>query len=82
MGFQFDVMFIDSFMDDVTYVRDVEVWVERRICYIPGCSWYGSENRVLRDNKTRCDVTFLLRFRETGDANLTKRLAECTVRRM
>jgi len=25
MGFQFDVMFIDSFMDDVTYVRDVEV---------------------------------------------------------
>jgi len=27
MGFQCDVMFIDSFMDDVTYVRDVEsVW--------------------------------------------------------
>jgi len=24
MGFQFDVMFIDSFMDDDTYVRDVE----------------------------------------------------------
>jgi hypothetical protein len=24
-GFQVVVMFIDSFMDDVTYVRDVEV---------------------------------------------------------
>jgi hypothetical protein len=28
MGFQLDVMFIDSFMDDVTYIRDVEVCVE------------------------------------------------------
>ena len=44
MGFQFDVMFIDSFMDDVTYVRDVEVCVERMICYILGCICYGSEN--------------------------------------
>jgi hypothetical protein len=44
MGFQFDVIFIDSFMDDVTYVRDVEVCVERVICYIPGCICYGSEN--------------------------------------
>ena len=44
MGFQFDVMFIDSFMDDVTYVSNVEVCVERMICYIPGCIWYGSEN--------------------------------------
>ena len=44
MVFQFDVMFIDSYMDDVTYVRDVEVCVERMICYIPGCIWYGSEN--------------------------------------
>jgi len=44
MGFYFDVMFIDSFMDDVTYVRDVEVCVERMICYIPGCIYYGSEN--------------------------------------
>jgi hypothetical protein len=25
MGFQVGVMFIDSFMDDVAYVRDVEV---------------------------------------------------------
>ena len=25
MGFRFVVMFIDSFMDDVTHVRDVEV---------------------------------------------------------
>ena len=44
MGFQFDMMFIDSFMDDVTYVRDVGVCVERMICYIPGCICYGSEN--------------------------------------
>jgi hypothetical protein len=44
MGFQFLVMFIDSFMGDVTYVRDVEVCVERTICYIPGCIWCGSEN--------------------------------------
>ena len=44
MAFQFDVIFIDSFMDDVTYVTDVEVCVERMICYIPGCICYGSEN--------------------------------------
>jgi hypothetical protein len=44
MGFQFDVMFIDSFMDDVTYVRNIEVRVERMICYISGCICYGSEN--------------------------------------
>ena len=44
MGFQFDVMFIDSFKDDVTYVRDAEVCVERMICYIPGFICYGSEN--------------------------------------
>jgi hypothetical protein len=44
MGFQLDVMFNDSFMDDITYVRDVEVCVERVVCYIPGCIGYGSEN--------------------------------------
>jgi hypothetical protein len=44
MGFQFDVMFIDSFMDDVNYVRNVEVCVERMICYTAGCIFYGSEN--------------------------------------
>jgi hypothetical protein len=44
MGFQFVVMFIDSFMDDVTYVRDVEDCVQRMICYIPGCICYGSDN--------------------------------------
>jgi hypothetical protein len=48
MGFQFDVMFIDSFIDDVTYVRDVEACVERMICYISGCICYGSENFGLR----------------------------------
>jgi hypothetical protein len=47
MGFQLEVMFIDSFVDDVTYVRDVKVCVERMICYIPGCICYGSENFVL-----------------------------------
>ena len=45
MGFQFDVMFIDSFMDDVTYVRDVEVCAERMICYIPGA--FGMVLRIL-----------------------------------
>ena len=44
MSFQFDVMFIDYFMDDVTYVRDVEVCVEHMICYMTGCICYGSEN--------------------------------------
>jgi hypothetical protein len=44
MGFHFDVMFIDSFMDDVAYVKDIEVRVECMICYILGCICYGSEN--------------------------------------
>jgi len=30
------MMSIDSFKDDVTYVREVEVCVELMICYIPG----------------------------------------------
>jgi hypothetical protein len=37
-------MFPDSFMDDVTYVGDFEVWVECMICNIPGRICYGSEN--------------------------------------
>jgi len=44
MGFQFVVIFIDSFMDDVTYVSDVEVCKYSTICDIPGCICYGSEN--------------------------------------
>ena len=44
MGFQFDVMFIVSFIDDIIYVTDIEVCVERMICYIPGCICYGSES--------------------------------------
>jgi len=44
MGFRFVVLFIDSFMDDVTYVRDVEVCMYNMICYIPGCICCGSEN--------------------------------------
>jgi len=38
------VTFIDSSMDDVTYVRDVEVCMLSMICYIPGCICFGSEN--------------------------------------
>jgi hypothetical protein len=37
-------MFPDSFMDDVTYVAEFEVWVECMICNIPGRICYGSEN--------------------------------------
>jgi hypothetical protein len=44
MGFQVVVMFIDSFVDDVIYVRDVAVCTYNMICYIPGCICYGSEN--------------------------------------
>jgi hypothetical protein len=44
MGFQFVVMFIDSFMVDFTYLQDVEVCMLSMICYIPGCICYGSKN--------------------------------------
>jgi hypothetical protein len=44
VGLQFVVLFIDSFIDDVTYVRDVEPCMYSTICYIPGCICYGSEN--------------------------------------
>ena len=44
MGFQVVVMFIDSFMDDVTCVSDVAVCMYSKICYIPGCICCGSEN--------------------------------------
>jgi len=44
MGFQVAVMFVDSFMDDVTYVRGVEVCMQSIICYIPGCISYGCKN--------------------------------------
>jgi len=47
MGFQVVVIFIDSFMDDVTYVSDVEVCMYSMICYIPGCICYGFENSGL-----------------------------------
>jgi hypothetical protein len=44
MGFRFVVTFIDSFMEDVTHERGVEVCVHSTICYIPGCICCGSEN--------------------------------------
>ena len=34
MGFQFVVMFIDSFVVDVSYVRDVQVYVEYGLLHI------------------------------------------------
>ena len=44
MGFHIVVMFIESFMDDVPYVRDVEVCTESSIGYITRCICNGSEN--------------------------------------
>jgi len=44
MGFQFVVMFTDSFTDDVAYVRDVEAYMYSLICYTPGCILDCSEN--------------------------------------
>ena len=44
MVFQFVVMFIDSFMDDISYVRDAELCMQSMICYVLGCIFYGSEN--------------------------------------
>jgi hypothetical protein len=40
-------MFLDSFIYDVTYVEDFEVWVKCVICNIPGRIFCGSENFVL-----------------------------------
>ena len=37
MGLDFVMVFIDSFMDDVTNVRAVEVCMNSVICYITGC---------------------------------------------
>jgi len=36
MGVHFDLIFFDYFMDDVTYVNDVEVCMLSMICYITG----------------------------------------------
>jgi hypothetical protein len=44
MAFQVVVIFIDSFMDDVTYGRNVEVCMYSTTCYITGCVCYGSKN--------------------------------------
>jgi len=48
MGSQVVVMFIDTFMDDVTYVKDTEVCMWIIICYVLGCICYGSENFGVR----------------------------------
>ena len=37
-------MFVDSFVDDLTYVRDFKVCVEGMICHISGSICYGSED--------------------------------------
>jgi hypothetical protein len=47
MGFQVVVTLIDCFMEDFTYVRNVEVCMYSTICYIPGCICYGSKYFVL-----------------------------------
>ena len=44
MGLQVVGMFIDSFMDDVAYVRNVEFCIYSMICYITECICYSSEN--------------------------------------
>jgi hypothetical protein len=41
------VVFVDSFIDDLTYVRDVKVCMEGMICYIPGSICYGCEDLLL-----------------------------------
>ena len=37
-------MFVDSFVDDLTYVRDFKVCMKGMICHIPGSICYGSED--------------------------------------
>jgi len=37
-------VFVDSFFDDLTYVRDVKVCMECMICYKPWSICYGSED--------------------------------------
>jgi len=54
MGFQFVVMFIDPFMDDVTDVKDAEVCTYSMICYMQGCICYGSENYGLGSLRDDC----------------------------
>jgi len=39
MGFRFVVMFIDSFMDDVTYVRDGEVLDDQTVAHTKPNYW-------------------------------------------
>jgi hypothetical protein len=40
-------VFVVSFIDDLTYVRDVKICMEGVICYIPGSICYGSEDFLL-----------------------------------
>jgi len=54
MSLQVVVMFIDSFMDDVTYVRAVEVCMYSMICYLLGCICYGYENSGLGSLHVDC----------------------------
>jgi hypothetical protein len=54
MGFRVVVVYIGSFMDDVTYVRDVEVCMYSMISYIPGYICYGSESFGLESVHDDC----------------------------
>jgi len=54
-------MLIDPFMDEITYVMDVEVCTWSMICYIPVCICYGSENfglGSLHDDYVRLNPQF------------------------
>jgi hypothetical protein len=54
MGFQVVMIFIDSFMDDVAYVRDVKVCMQSMICYMTGFICYDSENFGLASQHYDC----------------------------
>jgi len=55
MGYQFVAMFIDSFMDDVTYGRDVEVCI--RVRFVTYRSAFSVALRIL--NWDLCKMTML-----------------------
>jgi hypothetical protein len=50
----FVVMFIDSFVDDVTYIGNADVCMQNMICYKPGCICYGTENFGLESLHDDC----------------------------
>jgi hypothetical protein len=53
-------VFGSSFIDDLTYIGDVEVCMECVICDIPGSICYGSEDKVCFVFSPLSSVTFLI----------------------